>query len=270
MRWDGTGLPYIEPGDDFTECAGFLADAYDDEYALFSSIEPDSVEAAAKAGFMPMAVRLDTPTGPRSFLLPKLHLERCLLDPRLARVTRTASRESARYSFSLNAAFHDVALACVETHGNDWLVPELVDAFCVLHDGRAVRRVGFISVELWKAQERNTELVAGELGYLIGTAYASLTGFSRVSGAGTVQLATLGVTLAAAGARVWDLGMPIGYKLRLGGRVLPRARFMPMLRRAYEAGASSVRAALLPAAEAVSARGVIDMASCRLRKGDDR
>ena len=258
MRWDGTGLPYIEAGDDFARCAGFLADAYDDEFVLFATIEPDSVEAAALAAFMPMAVRLETPVGPRPFLLPKLHLERCLLDPRLARVTRTARRESARYSFSLNTAFRDVALACVEAHGNDWLVPELVDVFCALHDGRAARRVGFVSVELWKACGKSKELVAGELGYLIGEAYASLTGFSRVSGAGTVQLATLGVALAVAGVHVWDLGMPIDYKLRLGGRVLPRTRFMPILRRAYEAGAQPACAALLPALEATSARAIID------------
>ena len=270
MRWDGKGLPYIEPGDDFAQCAGFLADAYDDEYALFASIEPDSIEAAALATFMPMAARLETPEGSRAFLLPKLHLERCLLDPMLVHVTRTARRESARYSCSLNAAFRDVAQACVETHGGDWLVSELVDSFCSLHEGRAVRRVGFISAELWKVREGSTELVAGELGYLIGKAYASLTGFSRVPGAGTVQLATLGVALAAAGVRVWDLGMPIEYKLLLGGRVLPRARFMTILGCAYEACARSVQAAMLPTSEGVIARTIIDSAPVRLHGGDYR
>lgn len=258
MRWDGTGIPYIEAGDDFAECAGFLANAYNDEFALFAAIEPDSIEAAALAAFMPMAVRFETAAGPRPFFLPKLHLERCLLDPRLARVTRTARRESARYLFSLNTEFRDVVHACVETHGGDWLVPELVDAFCALHDGRSSRRVGFVSVELWKERGEARDLVAGELGYLIGNAYASLTGFSRVSGAGTVQLATLGAALASAGVRVWDLGMPIEYKLLLGGRVLPRTRFMPILRRAYEAEAPSARTALLPEVLAASAREIID------------
>jgi Leu/Phe-tRNA-protein transferase len=267
MRWDGTGLPYIEQDDDFGECARFLADAYDGEYALFPSIDPDSIEAAALAAFMPMAARIETTDGPRAFLVPKLHLERCLLDPMLVSVTRTARRESARYSLSLNSAFREVAQACVQTHGDDWLVPELVDAFCELHDCRAARRIGFVSVELWKACGKDQELVAGELGYVIGKAYASLTGFSRASGAGTVQLAALGRALADAGVSVWDLGMPIEYKQRLGGRVLPRARFMPVLRRAYEAENPSVRAALLSASGVVAARSMIDSGSICGPKG---
>lgn len=257
VRWDGTGLPFIEPGDDFGECATVLADSYVDEFTLFPRIEPDSIEAAAIAGFMPMAALIETTAGPLPVLIPKLHLERCLLDPRLTHITRTARRESSRYAFGMNTAFHEVAYACLEVHGDDWLLPELVDAFCRLHEERASRRAAFLSAELWSGDGPERALVAGEIGYLVGSSYASLSGFSRVSGAGTVQLAALGALLAARGIQVWDLGMPMEYKLLLGGRGLPRATFLPLLRQAYATGADAARAALVPVSMPVNAREII-------------
>lgn len=258
MRWDGTGLPFIEPGDDFAECAAVLADAYGDEFAIFPRIEPDSIESAAVAGFMPMAAVMQSPVGPMSVLVPKLHLERCVLDPCLTHVTRTARRESARYAFGMNTCFGDVARGCLDAHGGDWLVPDLVEAFCRLHEERASRRAAFVSAELWMGSGDDRLLVAGELGYLIGESYASLSGFSRVSGAGTVQLAVLGAVLAASGIQVWDLGMPLDYKLSLGGRAMPRGRFLPLLRRAYASSASAARAALQSVTEPIPARPIID------------
>jgi len=258
MRWDGTGLPFIEPGDDFAECASVLADAYGDEFAIFPRIDPDAIESAAIAGFMPMAATVQSPAGPMPVLVPKLHLERCLLDPCLTHVTRTTRRESTRYAFSMNTSFGEVAQGCLDAHGDDWLVPELVDAFCHLHEERETRRAAFLSAELWMGSGSDRTLVAGELGYRIGGSYASLSGFSRVSGAGTVQLAALGAVLAARGIHVWDLGMPMDYKLLLGGRAVPRGQFLPLLRRAYASCADSDCAALLSVAEPTPARAIID------------
>jgi leucyl/phenylalanyl-tRNA--protein transferase len=182
---------------------------------------------------MPMGIAFETPLGRRDVLLAKLHHSRCLLDPAAAHVSRTARRESRKYALSFNRCFDEVLASCVARHGPDWLVPDLVDSFSALHAGRAGRKAAFVSVELWLTRDGGPVLAAGEIGYRIGGAYASLTGYTDVSGAGTVQLAALGRALARSGIRVWDLGMKIDYKTGLGALALPRSEFMPVLARAY-------------------------------------
>ncbi len=258
MLWDGLGLAFIERGDDFGDCVGVLAEPYQHEFAIHPVIAPEVVENAAVAGFMPMAMMIDAGQGRRAFLTPKLHHERCLLDPRDTHATRTALRESRRYGLSLNRAFDEVLSVCVATHGDGWLLPELVEAIRMLHYGREVRQLAFISMELWSYPTPSPMLVAGEIGYVIGSAYASLTGFSRVSGAGTVQLAATGAAIAAAGITVWDLGMEIGYKRAVGARVYPRLQFLTILEQAYLAVDASIRGSMLPVSEMMPARGLLE------------
>lgn len=257
FREDGS-YPTIEPGDDFCACAEIIASEYDEEFAFFPFVDADVVEEASLARFMPMGLHIATDSAERDFFLPKLHLERCLLDPRAVRVTKTARRESRRYMLSVNRGFRSVLGSCERIHGKDWLVDDLVEAMIALHGQRAVRRVGFVSVELWLCQDDCPALIAGEIGYLIGRAYASLTGFSSVSGAGTVQLAALGRLLSAAGVKVWDLGMELDYKTALGARVLPRARFMPILSRAYADESPSGALGLLGVSRLMPARELVD------------
>lgn len=73
-------------------------------------------------------------------------------------------------------------------------------------------------------------LVAGELGYTVGTMYTSLTGFSSADGAGTVQLAATGRVLQAAGFDAWDLGMDMAYKRRMGAARVARRPFVGLVR----------------------------------------
>ena len=258
MLWDGTDIAFIEQGDDFAECASALAGSYFHEFAIHPTIAPDEVANACRAGFMPMAMMLDGEQGGQAFLTPKLHRQRCLLDPRDTHVSRTAFRESRRYSLSMNMDFNEVLSACVATHGDGWLLPELVEAFSTLHDERDARRVAFISMELWSYRAQSPMLVAGEIGYLIGTAYASLTGYSRVSGAGTVQLAATGAALAAAGITVWDLGMEMGYKRAVGGRVHQRKQFLSILENAYSASDTEIRRSMLTVSAMMPARTLLE------------
>jgi Leu/Phe-tRNA-protein transferase len=267
MRYDDAGYAYIEPGDDFRACAEAMAADGAPEFAVYPVVDADAFESSASAGFMPMGIRVASPRGGMDLLLPKLHLERCLLDPSLTRVTKTARREARKYSLSVNGDFSGVLAACVETHGPDWLVPSLVEAMAALHRHREARRVRTLSVELWRDERDGPALVAGEVGYLIGRAYASLTGFSRASGAGTVQLSALGRLLSASGVRIWDLGMSLPYKLALGARLLPRERFMPLLSRSYGDRSADGGLGLVGASERMPARALIDAPAGYARAG---
>jgi leucyl/phenylalanyl-tRNA--protein transferase len=249
MMRDEGGLAWIFRDDDWQDCADTLAAAdYPEEFALSTYLDADAVEAACLAGFMPMSARFMVHPGfpygepeipaeelsgqdgeTRIFYTPKLHLVRCVLDPSEARITTTARRASRHFRVSVNKAFEETLAACIGTHGDGWLTPALTRVFTELHTSLAIRQVKLVSVELWK----DGTLVAGELGYAAGSAYASLSGFRRLSGAGSVQLAALAGILAESGYRVWDLGMPMEYKTALGCLSLPRHEYLPLLRAAY-------------------------------------
>jgi Leu/Phe-tRNA-protein transferase len=87
--------------------------------------------------------------------------------------------------------------------------------------------VRLYSIECWDAV--TGELSAGELGYSVGKIYTSLTGFTLVDSAGSVQLAALGALLCINGFETWDLGMDLDYKQRLGAKKLDRPDFVSLV-----------------------------------------
>ena len=73
-------------------------------------------------------------------------------------------------------------------------------------------------------------VVAGELGYIVGDVYTSLTGGYTESGTGALQLAVLSATLVLGGFAVWDLGMAMPYKVKeLGAVELPRKQWLDLV-----------------------------------------
>jgi len=69
-------------------------------------------------------------------------------------------------------------------------------------------------------------LVAGELGYTVGSIYTSLTGYYTESGSGMVQLVTLARLLQKNNFQLWDFGMTMAYKVQLGGKEVLRADWL--------------------------------------------
>ncbi len=228
MLWYAEGrIPFVMPPEDCDALADWMEDAYPDEFLASSSFDADFVDALCRAGFIPMATRDGDEA---EYLIPKMHVERSVMRPREAVVTRTARRQSPRYELRLDERFDETLDACVETHGDGWLRPSLVAAWKELFSTRDSRAVRFSSMELY-AEGR---LAAGEIGVFAGAAYTSLTGFRREAGAGTVQLAATARYLELAGVALWDLGMPLDYKETLGAEVVPRSEFISRFREARE------------------------------------
>lgn len=186
-------------------------------------------------GFLPMGGTFSG-TG---YLLPKIHLSRCILPPQQIHVGRKARRRARGFRLTVDADWPAVVRHVQQytwtTHEGDcWLTDQLANAYqAVSRENSEWRRgdAAFHSVELWDAETH--VLVAGEIGYTCGSIYSSCTGFTlkdRYPGSGTVQLAALGRWLARCGFSLWDLGMELPYKVELGGHSVSRAEWMRQVR----------------------------------------
>ena len=192
-------------------------------------------------GFLPIASE-------NNVCLPKLHRERCIITLNDAtastlHISKSARKHSKRYHLAINTAFRETVTACRRQHGaHCWLYPPLVRAFETLAAGNGYcghsHTTGRpIPVRLFSIEVYNSAtgtLAAGELGYTVGQWYTSLTGFTVESGAGSVQLAATGRLLADCGFVTWDLGMEMGYKRDLGGRLVERTAWVRHVQRVRE------------------------------------
>lgn len=182
-------------------------------------------------------------------MLPKLHENRCVMQsPALAAlyVQRSCRKRAKRFTLTRDLAFSEVIAGCIQQHGESWLWPPMV---ALLEACRAPPKlppplcaVLVTSWELWEGKR----LVAGELGVFVGRRYTSLTGFSRVSGSGMVQLVAMGRLLQRHGIELWDLGQAMDYKVELGCELMSREQFL--VANACARGDGMAPAAALPTA----------------------
>ncbi|KAG1692648.1 hypothetical protein DVH05_025126 [Phytophthora capsici] len=204
-----------------------------DDFYVSRHFDPLLLSHLMYEGFLPIASEFQD----KCFLLPKLHRQRCLLlikPEQPQHVPKVVRKRAKKYKFVLNRDFDGVVEGCHEKHGIPWLYPPIVEGFKTLFqagdDGVELypgSKVRFLTVELY--DEATDKLVAGELGYTVGSVYTSLTGFSRANGAGTVQLHALSKFLYLAGFKLWDLGMSMDYKMSLGAKDFERDDFLEEL-----------------------------------------
>ncbi|KAL3925558.1 MAG: hypothetical protein SGILL_000332 [Bacillariaceae sp.] len=224
-------------------------------------------------GFLPIATE--------GVILPKLHHDRCVIHlPNDLHISKSTRKKSSKFVFTVNRNFDGVVEACRKQHGSRcWLYPELVEVFRDIQVPEHVDAViiptsqggtaltcqkpvlerqscpiRLYSIEVWN--EQNGELVAGELGYTVGSVFSSLTGFTACNGAGSIQLAALGRLLCKLGFTMWDLGMDMDYKQSLGARNIPRRDFVKHI---HQVRAAANKHFVLPRATAsFNCRSLID------------
>ncbi|TYZ60377.1 hypothetical protein PybrP1_003646 [[Pythium] brassicae (nom. inval.)] len=202
-----------------------------DDFYVSRHFDPVLLSHLMFEGFLPIASEYRG----ECFLIPKLHRKRCVLVINGAEhVPKSVKKRGKKFKLELNRAFDEVVKGCHDQHGVSWLYPPIVEGFRKLYEAGDAgveiypdRHVRFYSVELVDVE--SGRVAAGELGYTVGRTYTSLTGFSRVSGAGTVQLHALGRLLHLSGFLMWDLGMSMPYKLSLGAEDVERDLFLDHL-----------------------------------------
>jgi len=199
---------------------------YHGDFFLSPLFHPALIAQIMAEGFLPIATE--------GFLLPKLHRQRCVIELPCY-ISKSIRKKARKFRFTLNQDFDGVVAGCHEQHGRScWLYPQLVRAFSEMNrhvrqgikrsvgDGSDTCFVRLHSVEVWSGNH----LVAGELGYAVGSIYTSLTGFTNQNSAGSVQLTTLGCVLQQSGFTLWDMGMAMDYKRTLGSRLMDRDEFV--------------------------------------------
>lgn len=224
-----------------------MVNHYHDDFYVSRSFDPRLIAQLMAEGFLPIATR--------GYLLPKLHVERCVLqlnpNPKL-HISKSTRKKSRRFLLSVNECFDQVVAGCHQQHGTNWLYPPIVNAFRALHrrtleanegvdailiDNNTHEPCGSTPVRLYSVEVWNAEtgaLAGGELGYSVGSIYTSLTGFSNEDAAGSVQLIALGKLLIQCEFEHWDLGMEMDYKMRIGAELMSRVNFVQEVRRTRE------------------------------------
>lgn len=209
---------------------------YHDDFFLSPHFDPSLVAELMYEGYLPIATRAGGfPDKTEHYLLPKLHAERCVLYLPNIHVSRSSRKKSRHYVLKLNKNFDGVVEGCHSQHGIPWLYPVMVQALKSMNTaaGKALK-AKVHSIELYKKRDntesdvsKELELVSGELGYTVNNQiYTSLTGFYTESGSGTIQLLALAGLLKLHDYKLWDLGMEMDYKKKLGAICLPRDEFL--------------------------------------------
>lgn len=199
----------------------------------------------------------------RELLMPQIQRTYCILGwssmRKVCRRTvfkqmRSVSAFERQYSLKVNHAFDMVVAKIQEYHGQEaWLCPSYVKVCKELFSQRMLQvpvskirtkdsvlerystSTGFqmCSVELY---DGNDEMVAGELGYIIGSVFTSLTGFCKREkklAIGKIQIVSLALLLEKYGFEFLNLGCPplkifpgMRYKAEIGGIEISRDEFL--------------------------------------------
>lgn len=181
------------------------------EDAYCKTFDIQLIRDAFFKGLYPMSVTIDG----LQILSIRHHNRKCLITPETFRIPHNIrnliEKKFRDYTLTFNKAFSECVDAIKTAYPENWLCDKLVNAFTEIHkspDGK----VSMNSVEIW----HDGKLVAGEIGFITGNSYASLTGFHTENDIGNVQMALLGRYLFDNGFAYWDLGMSIPYKYRYG------------------------------------------------------
>jgi Leu/Phe-tRNA-protein transferase len=212
-----------------------------DRFYCYLQWDAAFIDQVCQAGLFPMATHLllqEPATVKAPLMLVKVHSRRCCLhgvglDD--LHISRTQRRQLKKYTLSVNTAWSPVVARIQSQHQNCWLYPPLaaelqklqlatIAAAASLPPQPAPYRTKVFSIEL----HYQGTLVAGEIGYAHGAVYTSMTGFydPAHSGAGSMQLVALGLLLRQRGFVLWDFGMEMPYKIRLGAKSYPQDLFL--------------------------------------------
>ena len=179
--------------------------------------------AQAKAGFIAVTDHYEE----EQLLLPEIQFSYALLDFEDLHISRKVNTLLNKKSLQLEISqnINEVAEQINTSHKNCWLTSRYLKMLNETHG--LDENFELISVVI----RDNDILVAGEIGYIIGQTYTSLSGFSsrekKYFNYGTAQLVLLAQYLEKNKFKFWNLGQSyMTYKLSLGAKIYERQTFL--------------------------------------------
>jgi leucyl/phenylalanyl-tRNA---protein transferase len=151
-------------------------------------------------------------------------------DPRLIlelddfKLRRSLKKRKKHFDIRIDSAFEKVMIACSTTpregQNGSWILPEMVEAYSVLHD------MGYAhSVEAYQ----EGKLVGGLYGVAIGKVFCGESMFAHVSDASKVAFAFLVERLKEWGFEFVDAQVPTEHLKSLGAVEISRENFLSRL-----------------------------------------
>ncbi|MEE0892908.1 MAG: hypothetical protein UIT85_02640 [Treponema sp.] len=181
------------------------------EESIAKKFDVNLIRNAISLGLYPMSAKID------SLFFPtfKYHLSKCIITFDKLHISRNVKKYITKYfsdyTIAFNRDFSQTISKLQAAYEDTWLCDDLCRVFEEINS-RPNETTAVDSVEIW----HNGKIVAGEIGFRTGTAYASLSGFHTEDNIGHVQMAVLGLWLRENGFAFWDLGMSLPYKYRYG------------------------------------------------------
>jgi len=192
-------------------------------YYWSSDFSAEYYIAQAKAGFIAVTDMYEN----QELLLPEIQYTYAILDFEDLHISKKVNKliNSKKLTIEISQNFDKVAYSIDKAHKDSWLSKQYVDTLKSTKNFN--NNFQAITVEL----KEDKNLIAGEIGYIIGGTYTSLSGFSskekRYNNYGTAQLVLLGKYLQKEGFDFWNLGQPyMDYKLALGAKIYKRDEFL--------------------------------------------
>jgi len=192
-------------------------------YYWSDDFSAENYVALAKAGFISVTEKHQG----EELLIPEIQYTYALLDFKDLHISKKVHKllKQKKLSITFSSNLDEVYDGINRLHKNSWFTAQYLKMLKEVQDldGDVLVK----SVEL----REDDKLIAGEIGYIIGKSYTSLSGFSskekRYRNYGTAQLVLLARYLEKLGCDFWNLGHPyMDYKLALGAKIYEREDFL--------------------------------------------
>jgi Leu/Phe-tRNA-protein transferase len=205
----------------------YIYENMEENYYASYSFAPSFYIKLAQAGFIATSC-VDTKNKP--ILLPEMQFDYSLLyfqNLHISKKVKTLLKTNL-FRFTHNTNFEKVLNAINAYHKNSWLDNSYMTMLLEIQQ-HPVSHFELVSFELYDNETQ--ELIAGEIGYIIGKTYTSLSGFFKkekhYNNWGKLQLVLLAQFLEKQGFDFWNLGHTcLLYKADLGAISYPRKEFL--------------------------------------------